>query len=313
MAQVGRAGRESRHRAVRSRRVVAESAAASEASVAESCVCCLLSRRLRSPSWLAQENAVARVRAWRIAAREANPAASCSTSSSIPNVAANKGDIQRNARGADADVRASAVSRRRRSPTPGSPVILPSGAMPNVAPDADLLLPLRRPAGRSVASGRTSRRSRRHRRGARAGGAHDQARDVEGQRSIPNGGSTADRRPTTSRRSSRSWPPSTRSTAANIPLTSNIRVIMEGDEEAGSPIARSGDARRTATRCAATRCCMVDGPRHAERSADDVLRRARHHERDGHRLRARRAICTAATTATGRRIRRSRWPGCSPR
>jgi acetylornithine deacetylase/succinyl-diaminopimelate desuccinylase-like protein len=50
--------------------------------------------------------------------------------------------------------------------------------------------------------------------------------------------------------------------ASNIPLTSNVRVIMEGDEEAGSP-ALETMARQHADRIRGDALLLVDGPRHA--------------------------------------------------
>ena len=49
---------------------------------------------------------------------------------------------------------------------------------------------------------------------------------------------------------------------SNIPLTSNIRVIVEGDEEAGSPSLESV-AREHGDRIRGDALIMVDGPRHA--------------------------------------------------
>jgi len=48
----------------------------------------------------------------------------------------------------------------------------------------------------------------------------------------------------------------------NIPLTSNIRVIMEGEEEAGSPHLESA-VRQYADRIRGDALLLVDGPRHA--------------------------------------------------
>jgi acetylornithine deacetylase/succinyl-diaminopimelate desuccinylase-like protein len=50
--------------------------------------------------------------------------------------------------------------------------------------------------------------------------------------------------------------------AANIPLTSNIRVIMEGDEEAGSPSLEEM-VRSHGDRIRGDALLLVDGPRHA--------------------------------------------------
>src|SRR4030095_17176311 len=50
--------------------------------------------------------------------------------------------------------------------------------------------------------------------------------------------------------------------AANIALTSNIRVIMEGEEEAGSPNLEKA-MRDHADRIRADALLLVDGPRHA--------------------------------------------------
>ena len=50
--------------------------------------------------------------------------------------------------------------------------------------------------------------------------------------------------------------------AANIPLTSNVRVIMEGDEEAGSP-SLEAMVRAYGDRIRGDVLLLVDGPRHA--------------------------------------------------
>jgi acetylornithine deacetylase/succinyl-diaminopimelate desuccinylase-like protein len=50
--------------------------------------------------------------------------------------------------------------------------------------------------------------------------------------------------------------------AANVPLTSNIRVIMEGDEEAGSP-SLEAMVRAHGDRIRGDALLLVDGPRHA--------------------------------------------------
>ena len=50
--------------------------------------------------------------------------------------------------------------------------------------------------------------------------------------------------------------------AANITLTSNVRVIMEGEEEAGSPHLEAA-VREHADRIRADALMLVDGPRHA--------------------------------------------------
>jgi acetylornithine deacetylase/succinyl-diaminopimelate desuccinylase-like protein len=50
--------------------------------------------------------------------------------------------------------------------------------------------------------------------------------------------------------------------AATIPLTSNIRVVLEGDEEAGSPSLETM-ARQYAGRLRGDALFLVDGPRHA--------------------------------------------------
>ena len=52
------------------------------------------------------------------------------------------------------------------------------------------------------------------------------------------------------------------STRANIPLTSNIRVVLEGEEEAGSPSLEKV-VRDHGDRLRGDALIMVDGPRHA--------------------------------------------------
>lgn len=49
--------------------------------------------------------------------------------------------------------------------------------------------------------------------------------------------------------------------ASNIPLTSNLRVIMEGEEEAGSPNLEAA-VQKYADRIRADALVLVDGPRH---------------------------------------------------
>ena len=55
------------------------------------------------------------------------------------------------------------------------------------------------------------------------------------RRSTPTSASTRVPRRTTSRRSSRCWPPFDALKANNQQPTSNVRVILDGEEEAGSP------------------------------------------------------------------------------
>ena len=50
--------------------------------------------------------------------------------------------------------------------------------------------------------------------------------------------------------------------AGNIPLTSNIRIVMEGEEEAGSPNLEAA-VRAHPDRVRADALILVDGPRHA--------------------------------------------------
>jgi acetylornithine deacetylase/succinyl-diaminopimelate desuccinylase-like protein len=50
--------------------------------------------------------------------------------------------------------------------------------------------------------------------------------------------------------------------ASNVPLTSNVRVLMEGEEEAGSPNLEAA-VRAHADRIRADALILVDGPRHA--------------------------------------------------
>ena len=90
----------------------------------------------------------------------------------------------------------------------------------------------------------------------------------------------------------------------------NLRVILDGEEEASSPslvpaIGKYRDKFR------ADLMVILDGPIALQRSADARVRRPRdrHDEPDG--ISARASACTAATTATGFRIPRSASPHCS--
>ena len=86
--------------------------------------------------------------------------------------------------------------------------------------------------------------------------------------------------------------------------TSNIRVILDGEEEASSPSLVPAIAKYR-DKLHADLMVILDGPMHSERTADDRVRRARHRDARPHRLRPAAPACTAATTATGCRTRRS--------
>jgi acetylornithine deacetylase/succinyl-diaminopimelate desuccinylase-like protein len=96
--------------------------------------------------------------------------------------------------------------------------------------------------------------------------------------------------------------------SANIPLTSNIRVVIEGDEEAGSPSLESM-MRDHGDKIRGDALIMVDGPRHAS-GRPTMFFGTRGMLGATVTVYGRRAICTAATTGTGRQIRRSPLPGC---
>ena len=128
-------------------------------------------------------------------------------------------------------------------------------------------------------SGPTNRLSAGDRRGARAGRPDDRPRRVEGRdrsrmaylRPLVVRRQVADHRVSLRR--------SKRSTAPNIPLTSNIRVIMEGEEEAGSPhleAAVRDHARQDPRRRADPRRRSAS----PERPRDAHFRRPRHGQRD---------------------------------
>ena len=148
-----------------------------------------------------------------------------------------------------------------------------------------------------------------HRRAASAGGPDDHARRRGRARSIRSGASTA--APSSDDKS-----PIVAFLAAidaldaqgASPLTSNVRILLEGEEEAGSPNLAAA-VREHADRIRGDALILVDGPRHASGRATMNFG-ARGLMAATITVYGARATCTAATTATGRRIRRSIWRAC---
>ena len=166
---------------------------------------------------------------------------------------------------------------------PGSPVVFAQLDAPGRRGHAHLLHPLRRPAGRRRRSGPAASRSRR-------------------ACSAPPG-----RWPTTAARTTfdPEWRLYGRSTSDDkgpiVALlnavdalkatgggpTWNVRVVLDGEEEAGSAnFRRFAEARPNALKT--DLAVTLDGPRHPSGRPDGVLRRARRRGRDPHRLRRQR-------------------------
>ena len=94
-------------------------------------------------------------------------------------------------------------------------------------------------------------------------------------------------------------------------LPVNLIVLIEGEEEIGS--AHLEDVSASASRRTALRCHRHFGHRHDRAGRAHVhLRPARHRRAGDQGHRARRPICTRASTAARWRIRRRPWRGSSP-
>ena len=147
-------------------------------------------------------------------------------------------------------------------PTGGAPLVVAERRVPGARAHAGVLLPLRRPAGRGARLDPRRRpfspvivtdldAGRTHADAGRGARRHRSA--VARLRALVVGRQVADRRlPRGDRRARR----------GNIPLTSNIRVLMEGEEEAGSPNLEAA-VRAHPDRIRADALILVDGPRHA--------------------------------------------------
>ena len=208
----------------------------------------------------AQDTAVARVRAWRVQ-HETQILRELVDFVAIPNVAANKADIERNAQAA-----MRMVEKRRFLPetiaTPGSPVVLAERRVPNATrtltfyfhydgqpvdardwtygpPFSPVIVTA---AGAAAGQQLTLDRVR---------GPIDPNWRIYGR------SSSDDKSPLVAFLSAIDA-----LDAANIPLTSNVRLILEGDEEAGSP-SLEAVVRAHGDRIRGDALLLVDGPRHA--------------------------------------------------
>ena len=207
----------------------------------------------------AADDTSARVRAWRLD-HEKQILLELFDFLSIPNVAANKGDIERNA-----EALTRMFEHRRFAPeritTSGSPVVLAERRAPNLRrtitfyfhydgqpvdptewiyepPFSPVIVVEHEPAGRTLTLKSWQ-------------GAIDPAWRVYGR------SSSDDKSPILAFLTAVDA-----LDASNIPLTSNVRVIAEGDEEAGSPSLESV-VRDHGDKIRGDALIMVDGPRHA--------------------------------------------------
>ena len=205
----------------------------------------------------AADDPLARVRAWR-AAHEVQILRELATFLSLPNVAANKADIQKNA-----DALTRMFERRRFAPesiaTSGSPVVIAERRQPNAARtltfyfhyDGQPVEPREWTYGPPFSPAIVD-----------APGASGRQLDavtgpVDPNWRIYGRSSSDDKSPIVAFLSAIDA-----LDAANIPLTSTIRLIVEGDEEAGSP-SLEAMARQHGDRIRGDALLLVDGPRHA--------------------------------------------------
>jgi acetylornithine deacetylase/succinyl-diaminopimelate desuccinylase-like protein len=205
----------------------------------------------------AQETAT-RVRAWR-AEHEKDILRELFGFLSIPNVASNRGDIQRNA-----EALTRMFERRRFAPeiipTGGSPLVVAERRLPNVqrtltfyfhydgqpvdpsewtyeAPFKPVIVAAHEPAGRTITL--------------------ETWRDkIDPEWRVYGRSASDDKSPIVAFLAAIEA-----LDASNIALTSNVRVIMEGEEEAGSPNLEKA-MRDHADRIRADALLLVDGPRH---------------------------------------------------
>jgi acetylornithine deacetylase/succinyl-diaminopimelate desuccinylase-like protein len=207
----------------------------------------------------AADDTISRVRAWR-AEHEREILHELFDFLAIPNVASNKGDIDRNA---------AALTRmfehRRFAPetirTAGSPIVVAERRLPNVRrtitfyfhydgqpvdpsewtyepPFKPVIVAPHEPAGRTITL--------------------DSWKDtIDPEWRVYGRSSSDDKSPIVAFLSAVEA-----LDAANIALTSNVRVVMEGEEEAGSPNLEAA-LRDHADRIRADALLLVDGPRHA--------------------------------------------------
>ena len=201
---------------------------------------------------------VTEVRAWRTD-REKQILRELFDFLSIPNVAANRGDIQRNA-----DALTRMFERRRFAPeiipTGGSPLVVAERRLPNVrrtltfyfhydgqpvdpsewtyeAPFKPVIVAAHEPAGRTITL--------------------DTWQDkIDPEWRVYGRSASDDKSPIVAFLAAIEA-----LDAANIALTSNVRVIMEGEEEAGSTHLEAA-VRDHADRLRADALLLVDGPRH---------------------------------------------------
>ena len=208
----------------------------------------------------AQDTAVARVRAWR-AQYETQILRELVDFVAIPNVAANKADIARNA-----DALTRMVEKRRFVPetiaTSGSPVVLAERRVANAARTLTFYFhydgqPVE---AREWTYGPPFSPVIVAADGASAGQplALDRVRGpIDPNWRIYGRSSSDDKSPLVAFLSALDA-----LDAANIPLTSNVRLILEGDEEAGSP-SLEAVVRAHGDRIRGDALLLVDGPRHA--------------------------------------------------
>ena len=207
----------------------------------------------------APDDPIARVRAWR-AQHEAQILRELFDFLALPNVAANKADIERNAQAL------TRMFEKRRFlpevvPTPGSPVVLAERRVPGATRtltfyfhyDGQPVEPREWTYGPPFApvvvtapgsAGRTLRLEA-------VTGAIDPDWRIYGR------SASDDKSPIVAFLAAVDA-----LDAANIPLTSNVRLIVEGDEEAGSP-SLEAMARQHGDRIRGDALLLVDGPRHA--------------------------------------------------
>jgi len=207
----------------------------------------------------AQETTVARVRAWRTQ-HEKQILRELFDFLSIPNVATSRADIQKNA-----EALTRMFERRRFAPeivaTAGSPLVLAERRLPNVrrtltfyfhydgqpvdpsewtyeAPFKPIIVAAHEPAGRTITL--------------------DTWQDaIDPEWRVYGRSASDDKSPIVAFLAAVEA-----LDASNVPLTSNIRVIMEGEEEASSPNLEAA-MRDHADRIRADALLLVDGPRHA--------------------------------------------------
>jgi hypothetical protein len=221
---------------------------------------------------------VARVREWRTE-HEKEILLELFDFLSIPNVASNKGDIQRNA-----DALTRMFEHRRFAPetiaTSGSPVVLAERRVPGVRRTITFYFHY---DGQPVvpSSGRTSRRCGHRRDHEPAGNVISLSREkIDPEWRIYGRSSSDDKRRS---RVPRRWMPFNREHRADV----EHPVVIEGDEEAGSPSLESVGAT-TATRSAATRR-HGGRPSASQRPPDDALRQPAGRQRGPFRTHPRRA------------------------